>query len=218
MEPGFWRSRWQKQEIGFHQADYHGLLLEHWADLKVPSGTDVFVPLCGKSLDMVWLAEQGHRVIGAELSELAVDAFFAERGLIPDVRTEGVFTVKSAGPYEIWCGDFFEMPSDALRNVAGVFDRAALIALPPGMQQRYAEKIAEIVPTTAPMLIITLEYDPAQMSGPPFTTPRVQVHNLYDAEFDVQEIDCRDVMETHPHFAARGLTSLEECAFVLRRR
>lgn len=218
MEPGFWRNRWQNQEIGFHQADYHGLLLKHWADLKMPAGTDVFVPLCGKSLDMVWLAEQGHRVIGAELSEVAVDAFFAEQDLVPDARTEGAFTIKSAGPYEIWCGDFFEMPVDALRNVTGVFDRAALIALPADMQQRYAKKIAEIVPAVAPILVITLEYDAAQMSGPPFTTPRAQVHKLYDAVFDVEEIDRRDVMDTHPHFAARGLTSLEECAFVLRRR
>lgn len=218
MEPAFWRDRWQNQEIGFHQADYHDLLLKHWPELNVPPGTDVFVPLCGKSLDMVWLAQQGHRVIGAELSELAVDAFFAERGLTPAIRTEGAFTVKSAGPYELWCGDFFDLPAQALHNVSGVFDRAALIALPPGMQQRYADKMASVVPATAPMLVVTLDYDPAQMSGPPFNTPPAQVHKLYDAQFNVQEIGGRDVMKTHPHFAARGLSALEECAFVLRRR
>lgn len=136
MDPTFWRERWQKKEIGFHQPAYHTLLLKHWPQLQLAPGSRVFVPLCGKSLDMVWLAEQGHRVVGAELSELAVDEFFAERGLAPTVRTVGNFTVKAAGPYELWCGDIFELPREAVADVAGVYDRAALIALPPDLQQR----------------------------------------------------------------------------------
>ncbi|MCZ7593781.1 MAG: hypothetical protein M5U16_01845 [Hyphomicrobium sp.] len=146
MDPTFWRERWRNQEIGFHQPDFHALLQEHWPRLALPQGSPVFVPLCGKSLDMVWLAQQGHRVIGAELSELAVDSFFSERGLAPAMRQAGGFTIKSAGPYELWCGDVFEMPREAAGDVAGVYDRAALIALPPPLQGRYATKLKEIVP------------------------------------------------------------------------
>ena len=217
MDPTFWRERWRKSEIGFHQPDYHGLMVKHWPQLGLSAGTRVFVPLCGKSLDMVWLAERGHRIVGAELSELAVDSFFAERDLEPSVRNEGRFTVKSAGPYELWCGDFFEMPETALAGVAGVFDRAALIALPPQMQARYAQKLADIVPASAPILLITLDYDPSQMAGPPFSTPRAQVRALYSDRYAIEEIESRDVLETHPHFRERGLTALEESAFILRR-
>jgi thiopurine S-methyltransferase len=218
MDPAFWRERWKNEDIGFHQPDLHALLQEHWPRLQIRAGSSVFVPLCGKSLDMVWLAQQGHQVIGAELSERAVDDFFAERGIIPTVRTVGGFTIKLAGPYEIWCGDFFDLPAAAVADVRGVYDRAALIALPPALQERYAEKLAEIVPAGAPILLITLDYDQAQMSGPPFSTPRAQVHNLFDDEYAVSEIVCRDVLDAHPHFKQRGLTALEECGYLLRRR
>jgi thiopurine S-methyltransferase len=218
MEPAFWRERWQNQDIGFHQADYHQLLQAHWRRLGLSTGSPVFVPLCGKSLDMVWLAQQGHNVIGAELSEIAVDGFFAECGLEPTTREEGPFVVKSAGPYELWCGDIFELPHEAVSSVAGVYDRAALIALPPPLQERYAAKLKEVLPAQASMLLINLEYDQAQMSGPPFATPRRQVHQLFDADYLCDEIACRNVLETHPHFKQRGLTALEECAFLLQRR
>lgn len=217
MDPAFWRERWQNQEIGFHQPDFHELLQKHWPGLEIPADSPVFVPLCGKSLDMVWLAQQGHRVIGAELSELAIDSFFFERGLTPAMRTFGNFTVKSAGPYELWCGDIFEMPREAVGDVAGVYDRAALIALPPALQGRYAAKLKEIVPTPAPILLVTLDYDQSQMSGPPFATPRRQVHDLFAGAYTCTELASRQVLEGHPHFKQRGLTALEECAFLLRR-
>ncbi len=141
MDPKFWHERWEKQDTGFHQPTVHDLLQTHWAELEVGRGTSVFVPLCGKSLDMAWLAEQGHRVIGAELSELAVDEFFAGRGLEVATRTVGRFTVKSAGPYEIWCGDIFYLPHEAVEGVAAIYDRASLIAFPASMQQRYADTL-----------------------------------------------------------------------------
>ncbi|KAB2943949.1 MAG: thiopurine S-methyltransferase [Hyphomicrobium sp.] len=218
MDPTFWRERWRNQEIGFHQPDFHALLQEHWPRLALPQGSPVFVPLCGKSLDMVWLAQQGHRVIGAELSELAVDSFFSERGLAPAMRQAGGFTIKSAGPYELWCGDVFEMPREAAGDVAGVYDRAALIALPPPLQGRYATKLKEIVPAAAPILLVTLDYDQSQMSGPPFATPRRQVHDLFADDYACTELASRQVLEGHPHFKQRGLTALEECAFLLRRK
>ncbi len=87
MDPAFWQERWKNQDIGFHQPEFHALLQKYWSRLDLRPGSPVFVPLCGKSLDMVWLAQQGHRVIGAELSELAIDDFFAERGLDPTART-----------------------------------------------------------------------------------------------------------------------------------
>ena len=217
MDPSFWHDRWENQDIGFHQADIHALLPAYWPRLELASDAPVFVPLCGKSLDMVWLAQQGHRVIGAELSQRAIDDFFAERGLAPTTRTSGGFIVKSAGPYELWCGDFFDLPREAVAGVAGVYDRAALIALPQALRQRYAETLASLLPATARILLITLEYEQSQMAGPPFSVPGDQVRALFAGSFRLEELECRDVLDGHPHFKQRGLTALCESAFLLRR-
>ena len=218
MEADFWQSRWEKKEIGFHQSEVLDLLKTHWLALGLAPGSDVFVPLCGKSLDMVWLAEQGHRVIGAELSAIAVDEFFAERGLEPKSEAVGSFTVKRAGPYELWCGDFFELPASALAKVAGVYDRASLVAFPPEMEERYAKALVELLPQTLAMLLITFDYDQTKMDGPPFAVPRVQVQRLFADSFTIAEVAARSGVPKNPKFIERGLASIEECAFVLKRR
>jgi thiopurine S-methyltransferase len=218
MDTTFWRERWQNKDIGFHQRDIHELLQKHWPQLGLAAGSQVFVPLCGKSLDMVWLAEQGHRVIGAELSEIAIDEFFAERGLEPAGRQVGNFVVKSAGAYELWCGDIFELPPDAVSGVAGVYDRAALVAFPADLQTRYAAKLKQLVPAGAPALLITLDYDAQRMTGPPFAVPRDQVDCLFADSYAITELECRDALDLNPRFRQRGLTALEEHALLLRHR
>jgi len=217
MEAEFWHSRWQQKEIGFHQSTVLDLLQKHWPELSLGSGATVFVPLCGKSLDMVWLAEQGHKVIGAELSEIAVDEFFAERGLTPECEQVGNLTVKRAGPYDLWCGDFFELPAAALADVAGVYDRASLVAFPPDMQPRYAETLTALVPSPVAMLLVTFDYDQSKMEGPPFAVPRDQVQRLFGGNFSVKEVAARSGVPRNPRFVERGLSSIEECAFLLNR-
>lgn len=216
MDPAFWLERWQKQEIGFHQPFVHDLLQRFWPRLALARAATVFVPLCGKSLDMLWLAEQGHRVIGAELSALAIDEYFAERGFEPDCGTVGDFTVKSAGAYELWCGDFFELPREAVEDVAGVYDRASLIALPQDMQQRYAETLKRLLPASAPVLLVTLDYDQSLMQGPPFAAPRDQVRRLFAERYMITELASRSALERNPRFKQRGLTALEETVYLLR--
>jgi thiopurine S-methyltransferase len=218
MDPSFWHDRWENQDIGFHQADIHALLPKYWPRLELGSDAPVFVPLCGKSLDMVWLAQQGHRVIGAELSQRAIDDFFAERRLAPTTRASGSFTIKSAGPYELWCGDFFDLPRAAVAGVAGVYDRAALIALPPSLRERYAGTLTALLPPQARILLITLEYEQTQMSGPPFSVSGDEVRALFAGNYQLDELECRDVLDGHPHFKQRGLTGLGECAYLLRRK
>ena len=168
------------------------------------------MPSCGKSLDMVWLAEQGHRVVGAELSEIAVDGFFAERGLEPKVETLGGFQVKSAGAYEIWQGDIFDLPPRAVKNVAAVYDRASLVAFPPAMQPRYAAKLAEVVPAAAPIVIIGLSYARGEMTGPPFSVGLAQVTDLFSRTYTIWLRESRDGLEQSQNLKARGLTALEE--------
>ncbi|HMN36773.1 MAG TPA: thiopurine S-methyltransferase [Hyphomicrobium sp.] len=216
-DPSFWLERWQNNEIGFHSNDVQPALIKHWPALDVAGSARVLVPLCGKTLDMAWLAAAGHFVVGAELSPIAVDAFFSERGLTPHGRTQGAFSIKSSGPYELWCGDFFALQKSAI-NVAAAYDRAALVAMPPHMQPTYAAKIAELLPVGAKVLLIGLDYDPKEMQGPPFNVSQAQVHEMFQNDFEVSVIDARDGLTKSEHLKKRGITWLEEASYLLVRR
>ncbi len=216
--PDFWHARWQRGEIGFHQPDVHELLVKHWPVLNLRTGSEVLVPLCGKSRDMLWLASQGHTVTGVELSPIAVDDFFKENGLTPEARTEGPFTVKQAGPISIWCGDIFALPAAAMDRVAAVYDRASLVAFPGPIQSRYARKLTDTLPSDAPILLVSLAYPPDEMEGPPFSTSLSQVASLFGATHSIALAEARDGLEASPNLKERGLSALEEAVYILRRR
>lgn len=217
MDPDFWRQRWAKHEIGFHQPTPTPLLLKHWPALAVPTGATVFVPLCGKSLDMAWLAGQGYRVLGVELSQLAVDAFFAEHGLVPEVEDTRYGRHHRAGGLELICGDAFGLDADLLSGCAAVFDRAALIALPPPMRRRYAGTLYTHLPQGCRGLLITLEYPQAERDGPPFSVPETEVRSLYGTDWTIDLRERRPIAPDHPGFLA-GVSRLDTAVFALQRR
>lgn len=180
MDADFWHNRWQEGRIGFHQSDVNEFLKCWWSSLKLPVKSTVFVPLCGKSKDMLWLAAQGHRVIGVELSEIAARDFFAEQNVQPDIEQAGDFVRYSANGVTIWCGDFFDLKPTDLEGVAAVFDRAALIALPKNMRLRYAEHLRALLPVGCQLLLVGMEYDESRLSGPPFNVPWAEISALFD--------------------------------------
>lgn len=218
MDPPFWLERWQQSQIGFHQSDTNASLKQHWQTLGAASGAAVLVPLCGKSLDMVWLASIGHKVIGIELSQIAIDEFYDELGVTPDTRTEGGFTIKSTGPYELWCGDLFAMPTSATDAIGAIYDRASLVALPPAMRQRYATKLAELNQRRAPTLLITLEYDQSVVAGPPHSVPVDEVHTLFGESADVHMISRQETDEVSPKLRDHGLKTIIEAIYQLAPR
>lgn len=215
MDPEFWLDRWQQSQIGFHQADTEPLLQRHWPALGVPAGSRVFVPLCGKSLDMVWLAGQGYQVIGNELSQIAIDDFFAGQELTPEKRTEPGFTISTAGPYELWCGDFFDVPMRVTENVTGIYDRAALIALPPEMRRKYAGKLTELAHGRAKSLLITLEYDQSIVPGPPHSVRGDEVQDLFAGDWQITMLVCEQTRARAPKFKQHGLEFVDQAAYVL---
>ncbi len=218
MTPQFWTERWDKNDIGFHQKSVHELLQKYWSALGVDRNATVLVPLAGKSLDMVWLAEQGHEVLGIELSMLAVESFFAERGLGVVRLANSAGTLTLGGPYAMICGDFFAVPPDVTAHVSAVYDRAALVALPPDMREGYVRHLMALTPAGAKILLIALEYDGTQMSGPPFPVSPGEVETLFRPHADIQVLQTRDVIGTHPHFVAKGVGSLIETAYLIERR
>lgn len=218
MNPDFWHERWREGQIGFHQPDFHPALLRYWPGIGIPAGGRVFVPLCGRSLDMVWLARQGHGVIGVELSPIAVDGFFHHEGLTPSVAEIGRLRRHAAGRYELLEGDFFDVSAGMLGTIEGWYDRAALVALPPATRREYAGHLAALVPPGVRGLLMTLDYPQQQMDGPPFAVTADEVHELLHGTFELAELESRDVLAENPRFAERGLDRLAETVFRLVRR
>ena len=179
MDRDFWEQRWQQRDIGFHQPHVHEQLKKLWPPLNLPRGSAVFVPMAGKSRDMIWLATQGHRIIGVELSDIAVREFFTEGGQTPARTSVENFEISSAGPFSLYCGDFFDMRAEALSDVAAVYDRAALIALPATLRKRYAETLARILPRDAIIFLIGLDYPEHEISGPPFSVARQEIEQPF---------------------------------------
>lgn len=189
----FWHDKWASDQIGFHESAPHPMLCTHWPSLDLARGSSVFVPLCGKSNDMIWLAGQGHGVVGVELSSIAVDAFFSEQQLAPAVSTvttnAGVLRVSRAGPYTLYCGDVFALDRDCVADCVAVYDRAALIALPPPARMRYAAHLAATLPETAVQLLITVAYDQNAVRPPPFIVDDDEVDSLYGPHAEVARRD-----------------------------
>ena len=218
MDSQFWRARWARNQIGFHLPEVNPYLQRHWPQLALAQGAKVLVPLCGKSLDLVWLASQGHRVLGVELSEQAVDAFFSEQGLTPRISQRGVFKVYQADVIEVWCGDFFALDADALRDCTALYDRAALIALPPLMRARYTEHLNVLLGAGCKGLLITLDYDQTQKAGPPFAVIDDEVKLLLGAHWTLEVLEEHDVLGESWKFVQDGVTRLEERVYQLTRR
>lgn len=182
MDSNFWQAKWQRNEIGFHEHRPNVLLVSHFSALCLPYGARVFVPLCGKSLDIHWLLAQGCQVVGCELSPIAVGQLFAELGLTPHVSICGTMQRYDAEGLCIYVGDIFDLTADALGRIDAVYDRAALIALPPAQQASYAAHLCAIT-HQAPQLLICLEYDQSRRAGPPFSVDAAQVSQCYGATF-----------------------------------
>ena len=215
MEPKFWQERWARNQIGFHLSEVNPYLQRHWRQLAVAEGSKVLVPLCGKSLDLVWLASHGLRVMGVELSEQAVEAFFSEQNLVPRITRRNAFTVYQADLIEVWCGDFFALDAEALVGCAALYDRAALIALPPLMRAQYAEHLSRLLPSGCQGLLITLDYDQTQKAGPPFAVTDDEVKVLFGSDWTLRALQEQDILEESWKFVQEGVTRLDERVYRL---
>lgn len=218
MEPGFWHQRWERAEIGFHKQEINVHLQQFWHRLELGAGQRVFVPLCGKSLDLLWLAGEGHPVTGVELSPVAVEAFFQENDLRPRRWGEGAFEIWEVDEIRVLLGDFFALEPRHVADCAGVYDRASLIALPPAMRERYVRHLDAILPPGMRVLLVTMEYDQSVLAGPPFAVGEAEVRALYEATHEVELLYTRDALAEGSRWRDRGLTWLQEKVYRLARR
>ncbi len=217
MEISFWQQRWQENQIGFHLDHINPYLSRFWQHLDIDAGAQVLVPLCGKSLDMSWLASQGYQVLGVECNQKAVDSFFSEQAVSAQIREIKDFRVHQCDNISLLQGDFFKLDQSLLAETSAVYDRASLVALPEAMRKDYVKLLARHLPASVKMLLVTLEYDQTAMSGPPFSVTAEEVERLYSEQFTVDLLHEEDVLSEQPRFRDRGLDYLIERVYSITR-
>ncbi len=217
MQPEFWDERWRTGQIGFHQSAVDPRLQQHWPALGLAGGSRVFVPLCGKSLDILWLRERGHAVTGVELSALALESFCMEHGILAMRRMLDGFDIYEAANLALYRGDFFALIPQLLGPVSAVYDRAALISWRPEARTAYVEQMTSLTTRGAQTLLITLEYPQAQMSGPPFSVSADDVDGLYSRYHSIEQLSRTDILANETRLRARGVTQLHEVCYRLTR-
>ena len=215
MDAEFWQQRWANNEIGFHLDEVNPKLIEHYSVLGVQPGGCIFVPLCGKSQDMLWLVRQGVDVIGVELSEKAVRAFFAENQLTPDIKKFDHLERWCCDNITIYRGNFFDLIPELFERVDAVYDRAALVALPKEMRSEYCKHLSYLVPEPLCALLICFDYDEDKMDGPPFSVPAYEVRYHFSEVVPITPLSSENIIAENPHFKARGLNAIEEQVYFL---
>ncbi len=192
MEASFWHKRWELGEIAFHEGEANRFLVEHFEKLNLPKGSRVFLPLCGKTRDLSWLLANGYQVAGAELSEIAVNELFQELGVKPSIAKVGALSCYSAKDIDVFVGDIFDVTSEKLGPVNAIYDRAALVALPPGIRKRYTAHLVDIT-KQASQLLIVYEYDQRLIEGPPFSINEDEVKQHYSGIYQLQSVESKGV-------------------------
>ena len=212
MDQNFWHERWEQGKIAFHEKAVNPLLVKHFDELALARGGRVFLPLCGKTLDIAWLLAKGCRVVGAELSKLAIEQLFAELNVKPVMVRAGKLEHYRALNLDVFVGDFFDLSREPLGRVDAVYDRGALVALPEATRPHYAAHLMDIT-NNAPQLLIGYEYQQSLVDGPPFSISNQEVERHYGANFDLTLLASVDVQG-----GLKGMCAAKESVWLLKKK
>ncbi|XP_014452443.1 thiopurine S-methyltransferase [Alligator mississippiensis] len=194
-----WLQKWEANNIGFHNEQGHPLLKKH-LDLLLNgrSGLRIFFPLCGKAVEMKWLADMGHSVIGVEFSEQALKDFFVEQNLsysegsIPEISKAKVFK-STSGNISLYCCSIYDLSSKIAGKFDGIWDRGALVAINPCDRERYANLMLSLMDKNCSYLLATVSYDPNKYKGPPFYVPEHEIESLFGKFCEIKCLQMQDV-------------------------
>jgi len=211
MDRGFWRRKWEQNDIAFCESEANPLLVKYFTELSLPKGSRIFLPLCGKTLDIPWLLSNGYRVAGAELSKIAIEQLFVELGVEPKISAVGESDHYSAENIDIFAGDIFDLTSETLGVVDAIYDRAALVALPETMRNRYTAHLMDST-DRAPQLLICYEYDQSLMDGPPFSISNEEVNEHYGDSYGLTLLASTNVLG-----GLKGRCPAKENAWLLKK-
>lgn len=221
MEASHWLKAWSENRIGFHQKNVNKRMMSHWPSLELSPGAQVFVPLCGKTTDMLWIAEQGHAVLGVELSATAAEAFYIDNELEYAVSERDGFEIyastNSSLVIEIWVGDFFNLRQDHLARCSAYYDRAAMIAMNESLRAEYSAHMGVLMRPDSRALLLVISYDQDKMKGPPFSVTDENVRKLLSEAFDICELEHYSGAQRLGNLSDRGLETLDERVYLMKR-
>lgn len=218
MDQQYWHTKWKQHELGFNQISPNVLLQKFLPHFGLQTGAKIFVPLCGKTIDMIWLSQQGYEVIGVELSPIACEAFCNDYDLQPIVSQTGAL-VRYHSPNKkitLFCGDFFAFKKEQLGQIDLIYDRAALIALPTETRRHYATHLSYLMDLETQTLLITTQFDQTQMQGPPFSVGEQEIRNLYPSPFTIQQLYDKPIQCIAEHLQSKGLARAHEQAYAIK--
>lgn len=220
MELSYWESRWRKGNIGFHVEGVFPALVDCFSAFDLPENPLTIVPLCGKSHDMIWLAEKGHRVIGIEAVEEACEQFFEEQKWVHKKESMPHFKCYTSEKITLLNGDFLKLTSESLEGSAPdfIYDRAAIVALPKKMRRRYAETLTRLTKPDTLYFLHTFDYNQFEMDGPPFSVTYAEILDLYGKDWEIERVMNRSILEHLEKFKNRGLKNMYEQVFKLNRK
>lgn len=212
MDANFWHQKWEHNDTGFHRPTINPLLISHFEALSLAENSRIFLPLCGKTLDIGWLLANNIRVAGVELSEIAIRQLFVELGITPHVTENNGMRCYQAEHIDIFAGNLFNLSGEMLGAVDAIYDRAALVALPAEMRDQYIAHLMTIT-HTKPQLLICFEYDQTLMAGPPFSISDTEIHRHYESSYELILLESMEVSG-----GLKGQCAAKEKVWLLRNR
>jgi len=210
-----WESRWQEDRIGFHLKEVNPYLVQFSDQLLHQNPDRVFVPLCGKTLDLCWLTKKTKRVIGVELVNKAVQDFFAENNITYLIRQEDTLQKFSSKYIDIYLGDFFKLNPEKTSPFKAIYDRASIVAIEKLERRKYVDHLFSFLDPAGRILLITLEYNQNQMNGPPYSVPPEEIKSIFEPLGSLKLLETRDILDDH--FRNKGLTHLLEHVFLIEK-
>lgn len=207
MEISYWQSRWRKDNTGWHMDNVYPPLANIWSQLSIKSSAKVFVPLCGKSLDLRWLVERGHQVTGVDVSQKALEDVINYTNQSFTKDSSHGFTIYRSESLELWQGDFLKLPVKKIPQPDVIYDKASIVALPPEMRGSYAQKILSLCGKHTHIILQTFEYDQSEMNGPPFSVDENELKHHFGHDFEFTLMHEQSKLEELSKFQQRGLSS-----------
>jgi len=217
MEDQYWLNKWQTNDITFHEENINAELIAYISELKLKPGDNILIPLCGKTKDMLWLAEKGYYVIGVELSPIACSDFFTDLNITPHITKQSKFTKYQHKNIELFCGDLFNLTSSDLSNVHAIYDCKALIALPSELRKKYVNHLVACAGTNIKILLLTRETS-CQITPPPYPVNEAEVNLLYGSYFDVQLLKRISITDIPERLIKKGYIEMTESVYLIAER
>ena len=208
-----WEFRWQEDRIGFHLKRVNPYLMRFFDQLLYQNPDRVFVPLCGKTLDLCWLTTKTKKVIGVELVSKAVQNFFDENNIDYLIQQDETIQKFSSNSIDIYLGDFFDLNPEQTSSFKAIYDRASIVAIEKPERREYIDHLISFLDPAGRILLITMEYYQNQMEGPPYSVPAKEIESLFAPLGSLKLLETCDILDDR--FRNKGLTRLLEHVFLI---